>query len=54
MARRTFDVLSQKLVQGVAPDHARHDTIREMSSEFASELRHHPLAGRVQVKPSGS
>jgi hypothetical protein len=43
MPRRTLDVLSQKLVEGIAPNDARDETIREISYDLASELRHTSL-----------
>lgn len=43
MPRRTLDILSQKLVQGIAPDHARQETVVEVSDDLASELRHRSL-----------
>jgi len=43
MPRRPLDILSQKLVQGVAPGDARRETVAEISEELASELRHRSL-----------
>lgn len=43
MPRRTLDLLSQKLVEGVAPGNARRETVLEISDELASELRHNSL-----------
>jgi hypothetical protein len=43
MPRRTLDLLSQKLVQGVAPFDARQETVLEISDDLASELRHRSL-----------